>query len=162
MRVIILLLCVGIIVSCQSNGNGSNNDTVVDKSVMEFDSLLAKEIGADDYGMKQYVMAFLKRGPNRSENKTEIDSLQQLHMANIGKMAKEGKLVLAGPFLEQDYDVRGIYIFNTSSLDEAKEWTSTDPAIQAGSLTMELHPWYGSAGLMKVNELHGRISKIKF
>lgn len=36
----------------------------------------------------------------------------------------------------------------------AREWTLTDPAIQAGSLTMELHPWYGSAALMALNDLH--------
>jgi hypothetical protein len=31
----------------------------------EYDAALAKKLGADEYGMKQYVMAFLKDGPNR-------------------------------------------------------------------------------------------------
>ena len=49
--------------------------------------------------------------------------------------------------------------YSIKSIEEAKALTETDPAIQAGSLVMELHPWYGSAALMKVNELHTRVSK---
>ena len=44
--------------------------------------------------------------------------------------------------------------------EEAEALTNTDPAIQAGSLVMELIPWYGSAALMEVNEIHGKIAKI--
>ena len=42
---------------------------------------------------------------------------------------------------------------------EAEALTNTDPAIQAGQLMMELHPWYGSAALMMVNEVHAKIEK---
>ncbi|GGP44718.1 hypothetical protein GCM10009347_10350 [Shewanella algicola] len=41
--------------------------------------------GANEYGMKRYVMAFLKRGPN--QDRTKADELQRLHMANIGRLA---------------------------------------------------------------------------
>jgi hypothetical protein len=44
---------------------------------------------------------------------------------------------------------------------EAEALTRTDPAIQAGSLVMELHPWYASAALMMVNDVHTRIEKKK-
>jgi hypothetical protein len=47
------------------------------------------------------------------------------------------------------------------SVDEARKLTATDPAIQAGSLRMELHPWYGPAALKKVNEIHTKIAKLK-
>jgi len=33
------------------------------------------------------------------------------------------------------------------------------PTIQQDRLVMELHPWYGSAALMKVNEMHKRLKK---
>ncbi len=56
-------------------------------------------------------------------------------------------------------EIRGIYVFNVTTVEEAAELTSTDPAIKAGSLVMELHPWYGSAGLMKINEISKRIEK---
>lgn len=122
------------------------------------DPELARKLGADDMGMRKYVMAFLKRGPNRPSDPAEARKLQQGHMANIARMAKEGKLVVAGPFLDNG-DLRGIYIFNVATVAEAEALTKTDPAIQAGSLAMELHPWYGSAALMEVNSTHERIAK---
>jgi uncharacterized protein YciI len=123
-----------------------------------FDQARATKNGADEYGMKRYVMAFLKRGPNRDRPKAEADELQRLHMANIGRLAEEGKLVLAGPFLG-DGDLRGIYIFDVETLEQAKQLTATDPAIKAGSLIMELVPWYGSAALMEVNGIHNTLAK---
>jgi uncharacterized protein YciI len=125
-----------------------------------FDEALAKELGADDYGMRTYVMAFLKKGPNRTSDKNEAAKLQAAHMANIGKLAEEGKLAIAGPFLDNG-ELRGIYIFNVETIEEAKKLTETDPAIKAGSLVMELHPWYGSAALGLVNKYHDKISKVK-
>lgn len=123
-----------------------------------YDAELAEELGADDYGMAQYVMAFLKPGPNRSENKEERMALQRAHLDNINRLAEEGKLVLAGPFMD-DGEIRGIYIFDVQTIEEARALTETDPAIQAGALVMELHPWYGSAAVKKINELHGKIAK---
>lgn len=123
---------------------------------VEKDTVLARELGADDYGMKSYVMAFLKSGPNRDRTPTESAGLQRAHLQNIRRMAEEGQLVLAGPFMD-DGEIRGIYIFNVTTVEEAKKLTETDPAIQAGSLVMELHPWYGSAALLKVNEIHRQL-----
>ncbi len=132
-----------------------NNET------MERDTALAQELDADEYGMKQYVMAFLKRGPNRDRSPAEAAELQKAHLENIGRMAEEGTLVLAGPFLDSG-DIRGIYIFNVKTIEEAKKLTKSDPAIQAGSLVMELHPWYGSAALMKVTEIHEKLPVKEF
>jgi uncharacterized protein YciI len=123
-----------------------------------FDSTLAAQLGADQYGMRKYVMAFLKKGPNRDRTKEEADSLQRAHMDNITRMAEAGKLVVAGPFFD-DGEVRGIYIFAVESLAEAEALTNSDPAIQAGSLAMELREWYGSAALMQVSEVHKRVQK---
>lgn len=124
-----------------------------------YNDSLAKKIGADDYGMKKYVIAFLKRGPNKSKDSITKANLQRAHLDNITKLAEEGKLVLAGPFFGDD-DLRGIYIFNVESIEEAKKLTESDPAIQAETLTMELKEWYGSAALVLINDLHKKISKI--
>ncbi len=129
-------------------------------STSNFDASLAKEMGADDYGMRKYVMAFLKKGPNRTADKEKAAELQKAHMENIGRLAKEGKLAIAGPFLD-DGELRGIYIFNVETVAEAKKLTESDPAIKSGSLVMELHPWYGSAALGLVNKYHDQISKVK-
>ncbi|MGD1847059.1 MAG: YciI family protein [Salibacteraceae bacterium] len=127
-------------------------------SSMKYDAELAKQLDADAYGMKPYVMAWLKKGPNRSTDTEEAARLQRAHLDNINQLAESGKLVLAGPFMD-DGEVRGIYIFNVATIEEARALTATDPAIQTGSLIMELHPWYGSASLQLINEWHAKISK---
>lgn len=127
----------------------------------KFDSLLARKLGADDYGMKRYVMAFLKRGPVRSQDSIEASKLQRAHLDNIHRMAEEGKLIMAGPFLDTG-DIRGIYIFDVRTVEEARALTSTDPAIKAGRLEMELHPWYGPAMLMNIVELQEKVTKKGF
>ena len=124
----------------------------------EFDKDKALKYGADKYGMRKYVMAFLKRGPNRPSDQQKSEELQRAHMENIGRMADARKLVVAGPFLDNS-DLRGIYIFNVTSIEEAEELTNTDPAIIYGSLVMELKEWYGSAALMAVNDLHKEIAE---
>jgi uncharacterized protein YciI len=149
------LLLSLILISCQQP---EPKEATLDLSEPVFDSIAAKKYGADDYGMRKYVFAFLYRGPNRDRPKEEADKLQAAHMANIGKMAEAGKLVLAGPFFG-DGDLRGIYIFDVQTIAEAEALTNTDPAIQAGSLRMELMEWYGSAGLKAVNEIHATLGR---
>lgn len=129
-----------------------------ESSATAYDSALAARLGADDYGMRRYVMAFLKAGPNRSQDREEAAALQRAHMDNIARLAEEGSLIVAGPFMD-DSEIRGIYIFAVESVEEARKLSETDPAIQAGSLELELHPWYGSAALMQLGEVHERISK---
>ncbi|AYL94014.1 YciI family protein [Mucilaginibacter celer] len=124
----------------------------------KYDAALAKKLGADDYGMKKYVMAFLKDGPTQLKDSTARMQLQMAHLKNIGRLAAEGKLVVAGPFMD-DQPVRGIFIFNVESVEEAKKLTETDPAIKAGTLVMELHPFYCSAALMQVVPIHNTIQK---
>lgn len=126
-----------------------------------YDSLLARQYQADDYGMRKYVMAMLYKGDNRDRSPEEAQKLQAAHMANISRMADDGLLVLAGPMLD-DGDLRGIYVFAVETVEEAKSLTNSDPAIRAGSLRMELHPWYGSAAVVAINDLHNQVAKIKF
>ena len=131
--------------------------TIVQDTVA-YDSVLAAHLHADKIGMQQYVMAFLKKGPNRTQDSLTAAQIQKGHMDNINRMAKEGKLVLAGPFMD-DGDLRGIYVFNVKTVEEARALTETDPAIQSGRLVMELHPWYGSAVLPLITPLHERVGR---
>jgi hypothetical protein len=52
----------------------------------------------------------------------------------------------------------GFFIY-ASTVEEAKKLTETDPAIKAGSLVMELHPWYGSAALIETVDIHKKLQK---
>ena len=156
--VLFLIFFLSVFMACKETDVQEISTKHQNSDSSVFDSLLAQKYGADDYGMRKYVMAFLKRGPNRERSTEESKKLQAAHIENIGRMAEEGKLVLAGPFFE-DGELRGIYIFNVNSIEEAEALTNTDPAIQAGSLIMELKEWYGSAGLMGVNDLHKKLAK---
>lgn len=121
-----------------------------------FDAVLAKKLGADEYGMASYVIAFLKKGPNQDITPEEAMRLQIAHLDNIQRLADEGKLAVAGPFMNSG-DLMGIYIFNVATLEEARALTATDPAIERGSLVMELHSWYGSAAMKEINSIHSKI-----
>lgn len=123
-----------------------------------YDAALAEQLKADEYGMKKYVMAFLKSGPNKSSSEAERNQLQRAHLDNIIRLANQGKLVLAGPFLDNG-TLRGIYIFNVDTVEEAVALTETDPMIQKGVLVMEMHPWYGSATVQMIGDLHKKVAK---
>ena len=95
--------------------------------------------------MQQYFIAFLKRGPNRSQNKEEADSLQTLHLAHLGRMYEEGYADISGPFGD-DGDIRGITIYNTPTLEMADSLANMDPMVKAGRLEIEIHPWWAGKG----------------
>lgn len=154
---IFLLASSLLIFSCQPTTKELTK-TTDEINEITYDSVKAKAYGADAYGMKKYVIAFLKRGPNKSANDDEKARLQNAHMENINRLAEEGKLVLAGPFFGNE-DLRGIYVFDVESIEEAKALTETDPSIQAGVLAMELKEWYGSAALLEINEIHQTLSR---
>lgn len=128
---------------------------------IKFDENLAKSLKADEYGMKKYVFCLLKSGTNTTASKEETRKLFEGHMANINKLAKEGKLVVAGPFMKNDRNYRGIYIFNVETVEEAKALVVTDPAIKANLLEAELTPWYATAALQETLKIHEKIAKTK-
>jgi uncharacterized protein YciI len=89
----------------------------------------------------------LTKGKLRDELKdtAAINAIQQGHMANMDRLAAMGKLVVAGPF-DDDGDWRGIFIFDCNTEAEVKELLATDPAIGAGRLAYEIHPWWTQQG----------------
>ncbi|MEM1080165.1 MAG: YciI family protein [Pseudomonadota bacterium] len=125
---------------------------------VEYNAELAAALGADAYGMRPYVMAMLKAGPNPPDDPAQAAEVQAGHMAHIRQLAEAGQLVLAGPYMD-DGAVRGLFVFATDDMDQARAWTEADPAVQAGLLAMELRPWYGSAALMQVNAIHASIAR---
>lgn len=125
----------------------------------EYDSALAKKLNADDYGMKRYILVILKTGSVAIDNKTERDSIFRGHMSNMDKLAAENKLVVAGPIGKNEKSYRGLFVFNTENMDEARQWLTTDPAVQAKVLDADLFPFYCSAALQEVGPLHNKVQK---
>ena len=106
----------------------------------------------DERGMRIYYMGSLTRGPAWTPEVTDATrALQEAHLANIGRLAEDGRLLIAGPFAydesDTDQSLRGIFIFDTETRAEAEELARTDPAVQAGRLALRIIPWYGPYGL---------------
>ena len=102
----------------------------------------------EEYEMAAYQVAFYRKGPAWTPSTTpEHQKLQAEHMAHIGKMADTGKLIIAGPFTDNG-DLRGMLIFRLDSPDEAKALAEQDPAVQAGRLVLEWHPWFAAKNIV--------------
>ena len=95
--------------------------------------------------MQQYFMAFLKSGPNRNQSKSELDSLQLLHLAHLRRMYDEGYADISGPFGD-DGEIRGITIYNVPTLKMADSLAKLDPMVKAQRLEIEIHPWWAAKG----------------
>ncbi len=134
-------------------------NTANDPKIPTYDAELAKKLGADERGMKQYVMCFLKTGPLKVDDKAKQQDLMKGHFGMINRLAEAGKLTLAGPFIEGG-EYRGIYVFDVRTIEEAKELTATDPSIKEGYFKVEFIKWYASAALMEVNNTHKKIAKV--
>ncbi|MFM6925481.1 MAG: YciI family protein [Ferruginibacter sp.] len=92
-------------------------------------------------GIRQYWFVMLKKGNNRTQDSVTAAKIQEGHMANITSLYNAGKLKVAGPFGD-DGDWRGIFIFDCETKEEVEKLLATDPAIHAGRLAYEIHPWW--------------------
>ena len=99
-----------------------------------------------------FIFVFLNTNPDKPElPKEQVDSLMSAHLANITRLAKEGKILAAGPF----YDGGGIFIMSTVSKDTAWEWLKTDPAVRANRWKIELLQYIPRTGsVCAVGENH--------
>ena len=77
---------------------GKNADEIA--TTQEKNKKLADSLGADERGMKTYMLGILKTGPKDAEitDKTQRSELFKGHFSNMEAMEKAGKLKLAGSF----------------------------------------------------------------
>jgi len=148
----LLFISISLLLTFSSIGQTTNPN---------LDSTLAKTLGADDYGMKKYVLVILKTGDNKTTNKQFVDSCYTGHQANIGRLAETKQLIVVGPFGKNNDDFRGLFILNVASIVEANKLLETDPAIKENLLIADVYPWYGSAAIPEYLNTHNRIWKIK-
>lgn len=127
----------------QKRSVAEHKKELTDAGFQIFDYVDAKT--GDTILMQEYYMAFLKRGPNRSQNKEEANKLQEAHLAHLGRMYEEGYADISGPFGD-DTDVRGITIYNVPNLKMADSLANLDPMVKAGRLVIEIRPWWAAKG----------------
>ena len=147
MKRLILILCIAVAAVAADDPSA-------------YDDALAQKLGADERGMRKYVLCVLKTGPKDAEIQgKERQEIFAGHFANIGRLADEGKLAVAGPFGKNEKAWRGLYIFNVATVEEAEKLVALDPAVKAGVFVADLTPWYGSAAMMIVPETHKKLEK---
>lgn len=101
--------------------------------------------GNKEDNLKPYYMVLLKKGPNRDQDSVTAARIQKEHLENINRMAESGKLNIAGPFLD-DGELRGVFVFDSNSEEEVRRMVEADPAVRAGRLSYEIHPWMTQKG----------------
>ena len=102
----------------------------------------AQKPSETNYEMTTYYLVLLHRGPKSTGSETpDAQRIQDAHMANIRRMADEGKLIMAGP-ISDDGKLRGIFVLRAGSLQDAQGLAAADPAVMAGRLVPEVHPWF--------------------
>jgi uncharacterized protein len=115
---------------------------VVSATVASAQTAGAPAAPAPPPSMAKVYLVLLKKGPAWTAEKTEATrAIQAGHMANIERLWKEKKLIVAGPGGD-DGDMRGVFVFDTDSLEEAKALAASDPAVKAGRLAPEFHSWW--------------------
>jgi uncharacterized protein YciI len=155
-----LLIALVVVSSCKDKATIIEaSETEVKKNIVKTAKQLKDELTAKGYQtfdyvdektkdtilMQQYFMAFLKKGTTRSQNESETDSLQKLHLAHLGKMYDLGFADISGPFGD-DGDIRGITIYNVPTLEMADSLANADPMVKSGRLEIEIHPWWAAKG----------------
>lgn len=159
------LMLAGLLLACmpmswaQEASQGKVTQTQAGTAPPGFDAALAERVGADDHGMRAYVLVILKTGPKRTPDGDARKAMFAGHFANMERLSKEGKLALAGPFSGDPDGWRGLFVLATGDLQEARRLVASDPVIVNGEMVAEYHRWYGSAATMLVGEWHERIAR---
>jgi uncharacterized protein YciI len=79
----------------------------------------------------------------------EADRIQEGHLASLRRLRETGELLASGPIVEES-ELQEILIFSHGSVERARTAMAEDPALRQGRLILELHIWYGPAGLAVV------------
>lgn len=86
-------------------------------------------------------MVFLRVAPGKqSIPKDQAKVAQEQHLNGLKKLWESGKAVIVGPIEDKSY--AGLVLLDVKSEDEAKELLKDDPYIKAGTLTLDVIPWY--------------------
>lgn len=92
---------------------------------------------------QDFFIVFLNKKDDKAAlPEAEVSKLMEGHMANINRLAKEGKLWAAGPFDGGG----GLFIFKTPSRDSVTRWIMTDPAVAANRWNVEIFPYQARTG----------------
>src|SRR5687768_4558441 len=134
------IIIIFLIASCNNKQQTESNSANI---VEKYDYNIDTSVYSGE--MKRYWLVFLKKGPNRNHDSVSAAKIQEAHLANINRLAKEGKIIMAGP-MGTDGDLRGIFIMDCKDSSEVEKFVNTDTAVITGRLRMEYYPWWSEKG----------------
>lgn len=103
------------------------------------------------FKMVEFHMALLKRGSQWTAKQTpQKKELHAQHFAYFTSLLESGKAVIGGP-LDDDGEIRGLYVLRAKSASEARAWADADPAVKAGHFSVEMHPWWSEEVMKKAS-----------
>ena len=140
MKAIFFILVVSIIIACS---NEHHEPQVSTTQPEKYD--LNKDTTVYSEEMKRFWLVLLQKGPHRNQDSISAEKIQAAHMANINRLAKEGKIIMAGP-IGVDGDLRGIFLMNCADSSEVENFVKTDSAVITGRLIMKYYPWWTMKG----------------
>jgi len=141
MKILFFFLFISSIVIACSNEQKSPEVSITNPEKYD----ITKDTTVTAGEMKRYWLVLLQKGPNRNQDSISAEKIQAAHMANITRLAKEGKLIMAGPIGVED-DLRGIFLMNCSDSTEVENFVKTDSAVITGRLVMKYYPWWTMKG----------------
>jgi uncharacterized protein YciI len=104
-------------------------------------------------GMEQYTLVFMNRGEEWNPDSTGSIELMKQHDAFVKKMTEQGKIATAGMILSSNQEnLSGIAICSVGT-DETLKLTKDDPAVKAGLIKLEIHPWITAKGMLAQGQL---------
>jgi hypothetical protein len=141
MKILFFFLFISSIVIACSNEQKSPEVSIINPEKYD----ITKDTTVTAGEMKRYWLVLLQKGPNRNQDSVSAEKIQAAHMTNINRLAKEGKLIMAGPIGVED-DLRGIFLMNCSDSTEVENFVKTDSAVITGRLVMKYYPWWTMKG----------------
>jgi uncharacterized protein YciI len=88
-----------------------------------------------------YVLRLVPRLHADSAWTKEDNAVLERHFVRFQQAARSGQLILAGRTSEPGDKTFGIAIFEAPDKDAARKFMESDPAVVAGLMTAELHPF---------------------
>jgi len=141
MKFSLLILSIACIaISCSNNKQATTASTTLPE---KYD--LNKDTSVYSGEMKRFWLVHLLKGPNRNQDSASRVKIQAAHIANIVRLAKEGKIIMAGP-IGAESDLQGIFLMNCKDSSEVESFVKTDTAVITGRLVMKYYPWWCEKG----------------
>jgi uncharacterized protein YciI len=95
-------------------------------------------------GLEQYTLVLLKEGEHAAPERSNLSSS---HAKFLQEQTKTGNIALSGDLPPNDSHLMAVIIYRVKA-DEATKLVQDDPAVKAGMLKAEVHPWATGKGVL--------------